>query len=73
MKYVLIVGDSAAFEVDGVHHTEFQSIDFIKTFSRFEEAMLAGEQALDDGHDSYVIPTFYDGITTFKAKEEVTV
>ena len=71
MKFVLIVGDAATFEEDGTHHTEFQSIDFIATFDHYDSAVEAGEKALNDGYDSYVIPSFYQGITTFTAKKEV--
>ena len=66
MRYVLIVGDAATYEEDGVHHTDFQSVDFIETYDHYDSAERAGETALNSGHDTYVIPSFYQGIVTFK-------
>jgi hypothetical protein len=67
MRYVLIVGDAATYEQDGIHHTDFESVDFISTYDRHDDAVRAGELALLGGHDTYVIPTAYRGIATFNA------
>lgn len=66
--FTLIVGDAATYEKDGVHHTDFQRIDFIKTFFTYVEAEAVGEHAITHGHDAYVIAQNYHGVTTYQPK-----
>jgi|LakMenEpi03Aug12_release.lakeMendotaPanAssembly.Ray.scaffolds.fasta_scaffold5042009_1 hypothetical protein len=72
MRYTLIVGDAATYEEGGVHHAEFQKIDFIKTFFSFEEAEAQGEYAITHGHDTYVIAQNLCGVVTYNPKQGVT-
>jgi len=66
MRYTLIVGDAATYDEGGENHADFQAIDFIKTFSTFEEAQAQGEDAIArGGHDTYVIAQNFYGVVTF--------
>jgi hypothetical protein len=69
-RYTLIVGDAATYEEHGVHHAEFQSIDFIKTFFTFEEAEAQGEYAITHGHDTYAIAQNFYGVVTYQPKKK---
>jgi hypothetical protein len=68
MRYVLIVGNAATYEENGIHRTDFESVDFIATYDHYADAQNAGEKAALDGY-TYVIPSFYQGIVTFNAGE----
>ena len=73
MRYTLIVGDAATYEEGGVHHAEFQKIDFIKTFFTYVEAEAVGEDAISrGGHDTYVIAQNLCGVVTYNPKQGVT-
>jgi hypothetical protein len=66
MNYTLIVGDAATYGEGSENHADFQSIDFIKTFSTFEEAQAQGEHAIaSDGHDTYLIMQNLYGMVSF--------
>jgi hypothetical protein len=69
-RFTLIVGDAATYEEGGVHHAEFQKIDFIKTFFTFEEAEAVGEDAISrGGHDTYVVLNNCYGVVTYNPKQ----
>jgi hypothetical protein len=72
IRFTLIVGDAATYEENGVHHTDFQTIDFIKTFFTYVEAEAVGEDAISrGGHDTYVIAqNYHDGVVTYQPKKE---
>lgn len=69
-QYTLIVGEAATYEEDGVYYTDFQTINFIKTFECKRDAIDAGEDAITGNFDnsSYVIPEIYEGLITFNKK-----
>lgn len=55
--FTLIVGDSVAH--DDV--MKFSRVAYVREFPTVEQAMLAGEQALENGFDSWCIKELFDG------------
>ena len=55
--FTLIVGDSSTY--DDVMN--FTSIAYVREFPTAEQALMAGEQALQDGFDSWCIRELFDG------------
>jgi hypothetical protein len=69
-RFILIVGDAATYMEQGIHHADFQTIDFIKTFFTFEEAEAVGEDAISrGGHDTYVVLRNDYSVVTYNPKQ----
>lgn len=55
--FTLIVGDSSTYD-DVMNFTE---IAYVREFTSAEQAIMAGEQALQDGFDSWCIRELFHG------------
>lgn len=55
--FTLIVGDAVAYD----DMMTFTRIAYVREFPTAEQAIMAGEQALQDGFDSWCIRELFDG------------